>query len=79
MTRKELIHRIREKSSFLCVGLDPDLSKIPPHLLDATDPVAEFCCEIVDATRDNCVAYKPNLAFFEQFGAAGWNSLQKTI
>lgn len=79
MTRQELIHRIQQKSTFLCVGLDPDLSKLPVHFRDATDPIADFCCEIVDATRQYCVAYKPNLAFFEQFGTAGWASLQKVM
>lgn len=79
MTRQELIHRIQQRSSFLCVGLDPDLSKMPPHFRDAADPLTDFCCEIVDATREYCVAYKPNLAFFEQFGVAGWSALQKVM
>lgn len=79
MNQKELTEQILKKRSFLCVGLDPDLSKIPPHLLDFGDPIFEFNKAIIDATKDLCVAYKPNTAFFECLGAKGWESLQKTI
>jgi len=79
MTRKELIEQIRLKQSFLCVGLDTDLSKIPPHLLDTEDPVFEFNKAIIDATKDFAVAYKPNIAFYECSGPKGWESLKKTI
>jgi orotidine-5'-phosphate decarboxylase len=79
MTRAELINEIKSKRSFLCVGLDTDLSKIPPHLLDTEDPVFEFNKAIIDATKDFCVAYKPNIAFYECLGPAGWESLKKTI
>lgn len=78
MTRAELIHEIKTKRSFLCVGLDTDLAKIPEFLLDYEDPVYEFNKRIIDATSDLCVAYKPNIAFYEYRGADGWNSLQKT-
>lgn len=79
MNRQELVAQIRQKKSFLCVGLDTEWAKIPAHLLDAEDPVFEFNKAIIDATRDLCVAYKPNLAFYEANGAQGWISLQKTI
>ncbi|MEH0154298.1 orotidine-5'-phosphate decarboxylase [Limibacter armeniacum] len=79
MTRKELFEQIKKKESFLCVGLDTDLSKIPPHLLDTKDPIFEFNKQIIDATADYCVAYKPNIAFYECLGAKGWESLQKTL
>ena len=62
MTRQELVEQIRLKQSFLCVGLDPDLSKIPAHLLETEDPIFEFNKAIIDATKDFCVAYKPNIA-----------------
>lgn len=78
MTRDELIHQIKVKRSFLCVGLDTDIRKIPPHLLDHEDPVFEFNRQIVEATADLCVAYKPNIAFYESMGASGWESLRKT-
>lgn len=78
MTRAELIQEIKTKRSFLCVGLDTDLSKIPDFLLDYEDPVYEFNKRIIEATADLCVAYKPNIAFYEYRGAAGWRSLQKT-
>ena len=65
MTRAELISQIRAKKSFLCVGLDTDLNMIPKHLLDFDDPVFEFNKAIIDATKDYCVAYKPNIAFYE--------------
>ena len=79
MTKAELIEQIKIKKSFLCVGLDPDLSKIPTHLLDTEDPIFEFNKAIIDATKDFCVAYKPNNAFYECHGVKGWKSLQKTI
>jgi len=79
MTKKELIDQIRIKQSFLCVGLDPDLAKIPPHLLKTEDPIFEFNKAIIDTTKDYCVAYKPNTAFFECHGVKGWQSLEKTI
>lgn len=79
MTRAELIDQIVSKKSFLCVGLDPDLSKIPHHLLDSEDPIFEFNKGIIDATKDFAVAYKPNTAFYECYGAKGWESLAKTI
>jgi len=78
MTRNELIAQIKAKKSFLCVGLDTDIDKIPSHLLDCEDPVFAFNKQIVEATADLCVAYKPNTAFYECRGAAGWRSLQKT-
>ncbi len=79
MTRYELIQQIKEKRSFLCVGLDTDLDKIPPHLLNTEDPVFEFNKAIIDATKDYCVAYKPNIAFYECLGVKGWKSLEKTL
>lgn len=79
MTKEQLVQQIQEKSSFLCVGLDPDLQKIPAHLRDLEDPFFAFCKAIIDHTKDYCVAYKPNTAFFEARGAAGWQSLEKTI
>lgn len=79
MTKKELISQIRTKQSFLCVGLDPDLQKIPKHLLEFKDPIFEFNKAIIDATHHLCVAYKPNTAFYECLGIAGWKSLEKTI
>lgn len=79
MTKAELITQIRKKESFLCVGLDPDLSKMPAHLLQCEDPLFEFCKAIIDATHPSAVAYQPNTAFFECHGAAGWEALRKTI
>lgn len=79
MTTQQLIEQIRIKKSFLCVGLDVDLNKIPKHLLETEDPIFEFNKAIIDATHDVCVAYKPNTAFFEAYGIKGWMSLQKTI
>ncbi|MBU3660457.1 MAG: orotidine-5'-phosphate decarboxylase [Flavobacteriales bacterium] len=79
MTKAELIQQIRLKKSFLCVGLDPDLEKLPPHLLETEDPIFEFNKAIIDATKDLCVAYKPNTAFYECHGVKGWESLEKTI
>ena len=79
MVRKRLIEEIKKKSSYLCVGLDADLTKIPKHLLSADDPIFEFNKQIIDATQAHCVAYKPNLAFYEALGTKGWESLHKTI
>ena len=78
MTRSELIHQIKAKRSFLCVGLDTDIDKIPEHLLDYEDPVFEFNRQIIEATSDLCVVYNPNIAFYESRGVDGWKSLQKT-
>ena len=79
MTRDALVATIFQKKSFLCVGLDSELSKIPQHLLQHDDPVFEFNRQIIDATRDLCVAYKPNLAFYEALGPSGWVTLQRTV
>ncbi|MCE9538674.1 MAG: orotidine-5'-phosphate decarboxylase [Bacteroidetes bacterium] len=79
MTREELFSTITKKKSFLCVGLDTDITKIPSHLLKTEDPVFEFNKQIIDATHDLCVSYKPNMAFYETQGAKGWISLEKTI
>lgn len=79
MTREELFQNIQKKASFLCVGLDTDLNKIPKHLLTEEDPVFEFNKAIIDATADYCIAYKPNLAFYECLGVEGWISLEKTV
>jgi len=79
MNRTELIKLIYSKKSFLCIGLDTDLTKIPGHLLEFEDPVFEFNKAIVDATHDLVIAYKPNFAFYESSGVKGWNSLTKTI
>ena len=79
MTREELIFQIKLKRSFLCIGLDSDINKIPKHLLDFEDPIFEFNKQIINATKDLCVAYKPNIAFYESMGVNGWYSLQKTL
>ena len=79
MTREELFGTIKRKKSYLCVGLDTDITKIPKHLLTTDDPLFEFNKAIIDATSDLCVAYKPNIAFYEALGAKGWESLQKTL
>lgn len=79
VNKRELITAIRTKKSFLCIGLDTDPEKIPVHLRDADDPVYEFNKAIIDATHDLCVAYKPNIAFYESMGAKGWESLEKTM
>ncbi|MEE2802619.1 MAG: orotidine-5'-phosphate decarboxylase [Bacteroidota bacterium] len=79
MTLEQLTNEIHKKKSFLCIGLDVDLDKIPPHLLEKEDPIFEFSKAIIDATHDLCVAYKPNTAFFEAYGVKGWQALQKTI
>jgi orotidine-5'-phosphate decarboxylase len=79
MTLPQITQQIRNKNSFLCVGLDVDLEKIPPHLLQVEDPMFAFAKAIIDATHDLCVAYKPNTAFFEAYGVQGWRSLEKVI
>lgn len=79
MTRADLFEQIKRKGSYLCVGLDPDLEKIPEHLLVAADPIFEFNKQIIDATHEHCIAYKPNMAFYEALGPKGWESLRKTI
>lgn len=79
MTRQQLIEQIRRKKSFLCVGLDPDLKKMPAHILRMPDPIFEFNKQIIDATAPYAVAYKPNIAFYEALGQRGWNSLQRTV
>ncbi|SNR16727.1 orotidine-5'-phosphate decarboxylase [Tenacibaculum jejuense] len=79
MTTEQLVAEIRQKKSFLCIGLDVDLNKIPKHLLALEDPIFEFNKAIIDATHHLCVAYKPNTAFYEAYGIKGWKSLEKTI
>ncbi len=79
MTRDHLIENIKLKMSFLCIGLDSDINKIPEHLLEEEDPVFSFNKAIIDATSDLVIAYKPNLAFYESRGLKGWESLEKTI
>jgi len=80
MTKQELFENIQRKKSFLCVGLDTDVSKIPEHLFDETeDPIFEFNKAIIDATADLCVAYKLNLAFYESLGLEGWEVLERTV
>jgi orotidine-5'-phosphate decarboxylase len=79
MTRQDLVYQIRKKRTFLCVGLDPDLEKIPEHLKKSDDPIFEFNKGIIDATHEFCVAYKPNTAFYEAHGLRGWEALEKTI
>ena len=79
MTRQELINQIFTKKTFLCVGLDTDIKKIPEHLLKEEDPIFAFNKAIIDATAPYCVAYKPNLAFYESMGVKGWISFEKTI
>jgi orotidine-5'-phosphate decarboxylase len=79
MTRQQLVHQIFQKRSYLCVGLDSDIEKIPKHLLSHPDPVFEFNKQIIDATKDLCVAYKINTAFYEAVGAKGWETLEKTV
>ena len=79
MTTTELVTQIKKKKSFLCIGLDVDLEKIPTHLLAEEDPVFEFNKAIIDATHHLAVAYKPNIAFYEAYGIKGWQALEKTI
>ncbi|WP_108866241.1 orotidine-5'-phosphate decarboxylase [Aquimarina aquimarini] len=79
MTTQELVAQIHKKQSFLCIGLDVDLAKIPKHLLEEEDPIFEFNKAIIDSTNHLAVAYKPNTAFYEAYGIKGWKSLEKTI
>ncbi|MDD2551889.1 MAG: orotidine-5'-phosphate decarboxylase [Dysgonamonadaceae bacterium] len=79
MTKQELFNQIKKKQSFLCVGLDTDIKKIPPHLLDSEDPIYEFNKAIIDATAKYSIAYKPNLAFYEAAGLEGWLAFEKTV
>ena len=79
MNRSELVNQIQEKNSFLVVGLDTDITKIPKHLMGETDPVFAFNKAIIDATAAYTIAYKPNLAFYESEGLSGWQSLEKTV
>ena len=79
MTTQNLVEQIHKKQSFLCIGLDTDLEKIPQFLLEKEDPIFAFNKAIIDATHDLCVAYKPNIAFYEAYGIKGWSALRKTI
>ena len=79
MTTQQLVDQIHKKQSFLCIGLDTDLEKIPAFLLEEEDPLFSFNKAIIDATHHLCVAYKPNIAFYEAYGINGWKSLEKTI
>ncbi|WP_456375939.1 orotidine-5'-phosphate decarboxylase [Lutibacter sp.] len=79
MNKQELIAQINQKKSFLCIGLDIDLAKIPTHLLAREDPIFEFNKQLIDATHHLAVAYKPNTAFYEAYGIKGWQALEKTI
>jgi orotidine-5'-phosphate decarboxylase len=79
MNKDQLFRNIQRKKTFLCVGLDPDMQKLPEHLLNEEDPIFAFNRGIIDATADYSIAFKPNLAFYESIGVKGWMSLQKTI
>ena len=79
MTRQQLVQQIKNKKSYLCVGLDTDITKIPKHLFAEADPVFAFNKAIIDATRDVCVSYKINTAFYEALGVKGWEALEKTV
>ena len=79
MTYNELFEQVKKKKSFLCVGLDSDIKKLPQHLMGVEDPVYEFNKAIVDATADVAIAYKPNIAFYESNGVSGWITLEKTV
>lgn len=79
MNRKELFENIKRKKTFLCVGLDTDIKKIPVYLQEKEDPIFEFNKIIIDSTADLCVAYKPNLAFYESLGLEGWKAFEKTV
>ncbi|MEJ0106012.1 MAG: orotidine-5'-phosphate decarboxylase [Bacteroidota bacterium] len=79
MTRSQLIQQIQKKKSYLCIGLDTDITKIPKHLLQEADPVFAFNKVIIDATKDLCVSYKINTAFYEALGVKGWEALEKTV
>ena len=79
MIKEQIINQIKKKRSFLCVGLDSDIDRIPLFLKNEKDPIFEFNRRIIDATKDFCVAYKPNLAFYEAMGPKGWEALEKTM
>lgn len=79
MTRAELIEQIKKKQTYLCVGLDSDIEKLPKHLLTSSDPQFEFNKQIIDATLDHCIAYKINTAFYESRGVKGWETLERTV
>ena len=79
MKKEDLLIQIKTKKSFLCIGLDSDIQKIPKFLLESEDPIFEFNKKIIDATNSYCVAYKPNIAFYESLGINGWKALEKTI
>ncbi len=79
MNKAQLFEQIKKKNSYLCVGLDTDISKIPAHLKNSSDPIFEFNKQIIDATHQYCIAYKPNVAFYEALGSKGWESLAKTL
>src|SRR5215207_9445091 len=79
MTRQQLVEQIRSKQTYLVVGLDTDLTKIPKHLLSKPDPVFEFNKQIIDATKDYCVGYKINTAFYEALGIRGWEAMEETV
>lgn len=79
MTKDQLVEQIKKKRSFLCVGLDTDLNKVPPQYLQFDDPVYAFNKDVINATKDFVVAYKPNMAFYEKYGSKGWRSLEKTM
>lgn len=79
MNKQQLFDNIKRKQSFLCVGLDTDIKKIPDHLLDGHEPIFAFNKAIIDATADLCIAYKPNLAFYESMGVRGWKAFEKTV
>ncbi|PLX11373.1 MAG: orotidine-5'-phosphate decarboxylase [Marinilabiliales bacterium] len=79
MNKEELFNIIKKKKSFLCIGLDTDINKIPPHLLKSEDPVFEFNKKIIEQTHHLAIAYKPNIAFYESLGSTGWESLEKTV
>lgn len=79
MNKQQLFENIKRKNSFLCIGLDTDIKKIPAHLLKEEDPIFAFNKAIIDATADLCIAYKPNLAFYESLGVKGWIAFEKTV
>jgi orotidine-5'-phosphate decarboxylase len=79
MTRQQLVEQIKKRKSYLCIGLDTDVTKIPQHLLSEPDPVFTFNKAIIDATRDLCVSYKINTAFYEALGVKGWEAMEKTV
>lgn len=79
VTYNQLLKEIKSKKSFLCIGLDSDITKIPKHLLKYKNPILEFNKQIIDATKDLCIAYKPNVAFYEVDGEKGWKTLRKTV